>query len=195
MTRDTHFSQRAFYPLPFEKGTLARCAQGSYGTLCGKGGHDNRFRLITNNILKMLKCMLMKSSGPLKCSWRQLNFTLWNERRRRCWFPNRRKRNALRIHIGHVGHHFQPVIRYLMMRINAKINFRGNLDHACEKAAHTSVSLEGIMPYIVGLWYSRIWLVAGMVLSALLYVASVWWKVLASKHDLPLSGVKGVQCL
>ena len=96
---------------------------------------------------------------------------------------NRRKRNTINIRVG--GHVItsKPVIKYLGVMIDAKINFKGHLDYACEKAANTSVSLARMMPNIGGPRYSRRLLVAGVVRSTLLYAAPVWEEALACESN------------
>lgn len=74
--------------------------------------------------------------------------------------------------------------------IHAKINYKGHLDYACEEAANTCVSFARMVPIIGGprllaeKWFTPL----------LLYAAPVR-RQLEGKYDLPLSGVKGVQCL
>lgn len=51
---------------------------------------------------------------------------------------NRRKKNAISIHVGGLIITLESVIRYLKVVIDAKINFK-YLDYACEIPANTSV--------------------------------------------------------
>lgn len=53
---------------------------------------------------------------------------------------NRRKKNAISIHVGGLIITLESVIRYLKVVIDAKINFKYP-DYACEIPANTSVTL------------------------------------------------------
>lgn len=93
-------------------------------------------------------------------------------------FINHRKRDKISVHVG--GHIItsKPVIIYLKVMINVKINFKEQLKYTCEKA--TNVPLTRMMSNISDPIYSRRLLV---IHATQLYAAPVWKEALACQSN------------
>ena len=88
---------------------------------------------------------------------------------------SRKKIEYITLNIG--GHNItsQLALRYLGVMINVRLNFRTNIEKACEKAARVNTAaLSRIMTNIGGTNQSRRLLLAKVTQSIMMYAAPVW---------------------
>lgn len=86
----------------------------------------------------------------------------------------RKVRETITLMVGEHSIQSQPHIRYLGVRLDARLNFREHITAASRKAAAVSGALSRIMPNIGGPRQAKRQLLATVVTSILLYGAPVW---------------------
>lgn len=91
-----------------------------------------------------------------------------------------RRHNCISLNIG--AHRIQsnPIIRYLGVQIDSKMNFRDNAAMISVRAAAAIKSVSIIMANTRGPKERRRRLIASVVNSKLLYASQVWWTKLAN---------------
>ena len=76
-----------------------------------------------------------------------------------------------------VGQHIitsQPAIRYLGVMIDARLDFKQQVEHAVTKASAVRTVLSRLMPNVGGPTQNRRVLLASVVISAITYGIAIW---------------------
>ncbi|GBP70548.1 Retrovirus-related Pol polyprotein from type-1 retrotransposable element R1 [Eumeta japonica] len=86
----------------------------------------------------------------------------------------RKKAETIKLQVGEQEITSQPYIRYLGVMIDARLNFKQQVEHVSTKASAVRASLARLMPNVGGPKRSKILLLSSVVTSVLTYGISIW---------------------
>ena len=87
---------------------------------------------------------------------------------------SRKKVETIRLEVGEQEITSQPFIRYLGVMLDARLNFKQQVEHVCTKASAVRVSLSQLLPNVGGPKQIRRSLLSSVVTSVLTYGIAVW---------------------
>lgn len=87
---------------------------------------------------------------------------------------SRKKIETIKLSVGDYEIESQPFIRYLGVMLDARLNFKQQVEHVSAKASVVRASLARLMPNIGGPKQSRRLLLSSVVTSVLTYGISIW---------------------
>ena len=91
---------------------------------------------------------------------------------------SRKKRETIKLQVGVCEIESQPSIRYLGVMIDARLNFKHQVEHASSKASAVVGALSRIMPNTGGPKPRRRSLLASVAMSILTYGIAIWERAL-----------------
>ena len=130
--------------------------------------------LLTMEIFKPRLFCSHATSHKADCWLKSANFQLAGQKTEAILKTSRKKIEYITLNIR--GHNItsQLALRYLGGMIGVRLNFRTNVEKACEKAARMNAELSRIMTNIGGPNQSRRLLLAKVTQSIMMYTAPVW---------------------
>ncbi|XP_030757325.1 uncharacterized protein LOC115883146 [Sitophilus oryzae] len=87
---------------------------------------------------------------------------------------SRKKVETIRLEVGEQEITSQPFIRYLGVMLDARLNFKQQVEHVCTTASVVRVSLSRLMPNVGGPKQIRRSLLSSVVTPVLTYGISIW---------------------
>lgn len=87
---------------------------------------------------------------------------------------SRKRAETITLEVGDHEITSQPFIRYLGIMLDARLNFKQQVEHVSLKASVVRASLSRLMPNVGGPKYSRRMLLSSVVTSVLTYGISIW---------------------
>lgn len=101
---------------------------------------------------------------------------------------SRKKIETIKLNVGEHEIESQPSIRYLGVMIDARLNFKQQVEHVSAKASAVRASLARLMPNVGGPKQSRRLLLSSVVTSVLIYGISIWADALDAQESWIKSG-------
>ncbi|GBP05038.1 Retrovirus-related Pol polyprotein from type-1 retrotransposable element R1 [Eumeta japonica] len=103
-----------------------------------------------------------------------VNLQLAKQKTEAVLITSRKKIETITLKVGDQEITSQPHIRYLGVKLDARLNFKQQVEHVCTKASAVRASLARLMPNVGGPKQSRRLLLSSVVTSVLTYGISIW---------------------
>ncbi|GBP70071.1 Retrovirus-related Pol polyprotein from type-1 retrotransposable element R1 [Eumeta japonica] len=112
-----------------------------------------------------------------------VNLQLAKQKTEAVLITSRKKIETITLKVGDQEITSQPHIRYLGVKLDARLNFKQQVEHVCTKASAVRASLARLMPNVGGPKQSRRLLLSSVVTSVLTYGISIWADALETQDS------------